>query len=66
MSTTTEEAPRCYRIIRFYRDGCRSPRTLKTGLTEAECQAHCSHPETRKEGVWFDGYDYMKGCYPKR
>lgn len=55
--------PRCFRIIRFYRHG-RRPRTIKTGLTETEAQAHCSRDDTRQEGVYFDGYDYMKGCKP--
>ncbi len=55
--------PRCYRIVRFYRNG-RKSRTIKSSLTETEAQAHCHRPDTRKEGVWFDGYDYMKGCRP--
>jgi hypothetical protein len=49
----------CYRIIRFYQND-RKPRTIKTGLTEAEAQAHCRHEDTRGPG-WFDGYDLMKG-----
>jgi hypothetical protein len=56
-------SPRCYRIIRFYRDG-RKPRTIKQSLTESEAQAHCERDDTRKEGMYFDGYDYMKGCRP--
>lgn len=57
--------PRCFRIIRFYHPSInRKPRTIKSSLTEAEAQAHCSRPDTRKEGVYFDGYDYMKGCRP--
>jgi hypothetical protein len=64
MSTTTQqEQPRCYRIIRFYRDG-RESRTIKSNVTEAEAQAHCEREDTREEGVWFDGYDWMKGCRP--
>lgn len=57
METT---GPKCYRIIRFYLNG-RKARTIKTGLSEAEAQAHCRRPDTRKENVWFDGYDFMKG-----
>jgi len=55
--------PRIYRIVRFYRNG-RRPRTTRTGLTLTEAQNHCNDPKTRREGVYFDGYDYMKGCRP--
>lgn len=54
---------RCYRIIRFYRNG--RPRTIKSNVTLSIAQLHCNDPRTRKEGVWFDGYDYMPGCRPK-
>ena len=47
-----------YRIIRF-REGKRS-RTIKTGLTLAEAQAHCQRADTKGPG-WFDGYDVVKG-----
>ncbi len=57
-----------YKIVRFYQNGTR--RTIKTGLTLAEAQAHCRDPETssrtatsaaakrrtRRFGPWFDGY----------
>lgn len=46
---------RCYKIVRFYRDG-RRPRTIKARVTLAEAQSHCSRPDTRKAGEWFDGY----------
>jgi len=66
-----------YKIIRFYRErhgggflACYK-RTIKTGLTIEEAQAHCTDPETssstcaepanlrrtRAVGQWFDGYD---------
>ena len=58
-----------YKIIRFYRDRYGS-RTIETGLTLKQAQAHCSDPETssstctsaaakritRRNGEWFDGY----------
>tara|TARA_B100000214_G_C23858812_1_gene577051 strand:- start:192 stop:389 length:198 start_codon:yes stop_codon:yes gene_type:complete len=51
-----------YKIIRFRFDG--NHRTIKTGLTLEEAQAHCKDPETSgstcsdlsKRGKWFDGY----------
>lgn len=61
-----------YKIVRMYqRDSSRQfNRTIKSGLTLEEAQAHCSDPETssstctradRKRitaarGPWFDGY----------
>jgi hypothetical protein len=58
-----------YKIIRFFRDTYRK-RTIATGLTLEEAQAHCRDPETssrtctksagkqrtRRCGPWFDGY----------
>ena len=58
-----------YKIIRFYRDRYGS-RTIETGLTLKQAQAHCSDPETssstctsaaakritRRNGEWFEGY----------
>ncbi len=61
-TTGTESSARVYRIIRFRFQ--RGSRTIKTGLTLAEAQAHCSRPDTRgtRGGVrWFDGYDLMRG-----
>jgi len=59
-----------YKIVRHYRDSYRT-RTIDTGLTLKEAQAHCSDPETssstctsaaskritRRNGDWFDGYE---------
>lgn len=54
--------PRCYRIIRFRRNG--TNRTVRNNVTLTEAQAHCSREDTRGTG-WFDGFDYMPGCRPK-
>jgi len=46
-----------YKIVRFeYPDCFKSVRTVLTGLTLKEAQEHCKDPETREEGVYFDGY----------
>jgi len=59
-----------YTITRFYESAGIRRRTMDTGLTLEEAQAHCSDPETssstctssagrartRNLGRWFDGY----------
>ena len=73
MRDMNDSEGRVYRIIRFRFNG--RPRTLRTGLTLSEAQAHCNDPETssstaspatlrRVRGTWFDGYDYIKGFRP--
>lgn len=58
-----------YKIVRHFYGGA-PKRTIKTGLTLEEAQAHCRDPETssstatsskaraytRRRGQWFDGY----------
>ncbi len=58
-----------YKIVRHFSDG-KGNRTIKSGLTLAEAQAHCSKKETSSRtctsakckrltaarGPWFDGY----------
>lgn len=46
-----------YKIIRMYYDPGRKSRVIRTRLSLEEAQAHCQDPKTRKEGVYFDGYD---------
>lgn len=60
-----------YKIVRMYFRGGR--RTIETGLTLEQAQAHCQDPETssstckkaanvrrtREKGPWFDGYERM-------
>jgi len=47
-----------YQIIRFYHPSQeRDNEVVKTGLTLEEAQAHCRRADTRKDGVFFDGYD---------
>ena len=62
-----------YKIVRFFFDTNRSPRTIATHLTLEEAQEHCRNPETssstcqtpaklrytRKVGKWFDGFRKM-------
>jgi hypothetical protein len=57
-----------YKIVRYFFRG--GKRTIKTGLTLEQAQAHCASPETssktsttyagrkrtRERGPWFDGY----------
>lgn len=58
-----------YRIVRVFFNG--GKRTIKSGLTLEEAQAHCQDPDTssrtatsaaarkrtRDRGPWFDGYE---------
>ena len=60
-----------YKIVRMFFDSSRRKRTIETGLTLEQAQAHCKDPETssktcttskrkaytRKNGQWFDGYE---------
>ena len=50
-----------YKIVRYYAPSLnRKKRTIKTGLTLEQAQAHCNNPKTRKEGVYFDGYEKQR------
>lgn len=59
-----EPEPRIYRIIRFYKSSGRK-RNLRNNVTLTEAQSHC-HRQDTKGPDWFDGYDYMRGCAPKK
>ncbi len=51
-----------FEIVRFYAPSVfKENKVIKTGLTEAEAQDHCQRDDTRKEGVYFDGYRSMGG-----
>ena len=68
-SKTVGGIDRATHVVLSSRDQCvphldRRPRTIKTGLTETEAQAQCERKDTRQAGVYFDGYDYMKGTKP--
>ena len=44
-----------YKRVRYYSDGRRSAKVMKTGLTLKQAQTHCRSPKTRGK-TWFDGY----------
>ena len=60
-----------YKIVRMYQRDNIPSRTVKSGLTLEEAQAHCHDPETssktcmtyagrkrtEQRGDWFDGYE---------
>ncbi len=59
-----------YKIVRFYQNPNMRCRTIMTGLSLEQAQAHCNDPETssttaksraakritKRNGPWFDGY----------
>lgn len=71
--TTTDPNARHWKIVRHFRRSSIKRRTIKSGLTLAEAQAHCQNPETSSHtaisawardytalhGPWFDGYDHQ-------
>ena len=57
------EEPRCYKIVRYFYGSGRK-RVIKHNVTLKIAQLHCSDPRTKRQGVWFDGYDWERGCKP--
>ncbi len=55
MTRTPHDEER-YNIVRFWSEEGRSSKVMQKGLTLKEAKEHCGRPDTRKEGVWFDGY----------
>ena len=54
----TIEQETTYKIIRFYHpDMNREKRTVKHGLSLQQAQEHCNDPETRRDNVYFDGFE---------
>jgi hypothetical protein len=45
-----------YMIVRFYSQSGKAHKIIKKGLTEEQAKEHCNNPNTRKAGVWFDGF----------
>tara|TARA_R110000744_G_scaffold11661_1_gene35317 strand:+ start:1269 stop:1478 length:210 start_codon:yes stop_codon:yes gene_type:complete len=46
-----------YKIFRSFNPSLdREKEIIITGLTLEEAQEHCNDPDTRQEGVWFDGF----------
>ena len=43
-----------YKIIRHNR--FKGNKVIARGLTLEEAKEHCNRADTRKDGVWFDGY----------
>jgi hypothetical protein len=45
-----------YNIYRYFRKEGKGRQFIKKVATLELAQLHCNDPKTRKEGVWFDGY----------
>ncbi len=46
-----------FSIVRFFAPHLKKEdEVVETGLTLEEAREHCSDPDTREDGEWFDGY----------
>ncbi len=45
-----------YKIVRFFRVS-RRRRMIHRNVSLQVAQLHCNDPRTRRDGVWFDGYE---------
>ena len=45
-----------YMIVRFFSKEGKKSKIISKGLSLEEAKAHCQREETRKAGIWFDGY----------
>ena len=55
-----------YKIVRFYYEIGKRPEVIKSNITLKQAQKHCKDPETKKKGVYFDGYTSMSTKLKKK
>lgn len=52
-----EPTRNCYIVRSYHPSQSRPSSIIKRGLSLEEAQSHCKDPSTKKDGVYFDGYD---------